>query len=95
MNAIHVATPYVDVTGGHSIVEPIIEVLVKTPSFSFHIKVNRFIRLELTNNHSQLVFLLLFIILSISLWNIVSILFLRLCLKWNSSKYPCKCSLLQ
>lgn len=46
LNAIHIATPYVDVTGGHSIVEPVIEDYEKRVEKEFEVLKKEFIQLK-------------------------------------------------
>jgi nucleotide-binding universal stress UspA family protein len=46
LNAIHIATPYVDVTGGHSLVEPIIEDYEKRVENEFEVLKKEFVQLR-------------------------------------------------
>lgn len=46
LNAIHIATPYVDVTGGHSLVEPVIEDYEKRVEKEFDTLIKEFILLR-------------------------------------------------
>ncbi|MFT7032638.1 MAG: nucleotide-binding universal stress UspA family protein [Cyclobacteriaceae bacterium] len=46
LNAIHIATPYVDVTGGHSLVEPVIEDYEKRVEKEFEVLKKEFVLLK-------------------------------------------------
>jgi len=45
LNAIHIATPYVDVTGGHSLIEPVIEDYEKRVEKEFEVLKKEFVQL--------------------------------------------------